>query len=395
MIKKIIMYFLGYSVIRAEKKDAVAFVNTAVRLGLADSVPVNDAAGGVRLTVRASKVAAFTAKLDSLGIGYTNEKTAGFLLLLRSHADRAGLLVGAILSLVCFIISSRYVWGFEISGNRDVSDSEVIGILENAGFGIGTKYADIDIPQFQNDVILTTDKLAWVSVNMLGTLARVEVMEMNAPKKDDIQAECTNLVASEDGIVEYISEVSGQVAVKLGDFVRKGDLLISGIRTDKNGNLQFEQAMGSVKARVTRSFMVKIERTVLEKVYTGREKKACSVKIFSKNINLLRNGGNSYESYDIIDNNRQVVLFGDFSTPVFINETRYAEYEYTERELSGDEMVSYAMLEYASKLSEAVGQGELLSKEICSYYEDGAYVIECTLICLDEITRTVAVDIVR
>lgn len=393
MIKKSILYFAGYTVYHAPKESSVSFINTAMRLGIADDRPKSDINGGVSLAVRQKNTKTFEKKLKAANIEYTVIKSVGFLRFIKKYAVRSGLVAGTLAAVIMLGVSSKYVWGFQITGNKNVSDSEVISILSDAGLRVGTKFSGIDFPQFQNDAILYTDKLAWISVNMSGTLAKVEVMEKKKGIVDQGNAECTNLIATEDGRVEYIEEVSGQVAVKLGDFVRTGDLLISGIRTDKNGNLTYERAKGRIKARVIRKFTVEVPKVSYEKSYTGRRKLSNSVNFFSKTINLLRNDGNLYDDYDIIENNRQIILFNTFYIPVFYSETSYNEFINVTRELSDEEMVSEAMLEYSKALTEAVGNGELLEKEINSYYENGKYVIECTLVCLDEITSSVEVPI--
>lgn len=393
MLKSILRYICGYAVFHTTAEFSVAFINALLYLGIAEDRIEKDVLGGVTVTVRKRNAAAFEKKLIADGTEYSLIRTGGMTDFLKKYTWRCGLAAGALASALILAISSNYVWGFSVSGNKNVSDSEVIDILEKAGFSVGTRFSDIDFPQFQNDVILTTDKLAWVSVNMLGTLARVEVMEKRSGTDIADGGICANLVAAEDGQIEYIEEASGQTVVKYGDFVRQGDLLISGVRADKSGNIRYEVASGSVRARVTRSFTVKIPKMLPEKVYTGKKKITNSVKIFSKTLNLFTNDGNCYENYDIIDKNKQIILLGSFYVPIFYSETRYEEYITENRELSDDEMVSRAMLGYSKLLKETVGGGELVERDIDSYYEDGAYIIKCTVVCIDEITRSVPVPI--
>lgn len=389
MLKRIIKYISGYSIILVESVYAIKAINILLSYSLTEDELNRDKDGSVAFRISNVNMKIFSRLAEENMIEYVVLSTRGFGTFIRSHIDRIGLLIGGSVVALILAVSSQYVWGFTFVGNTTVTDSEIIEILNNVGFGIGTKYSDVDFPLLQNDALMYTDKLAWISVNMSGSLAQVEVLERVKGNETDFTGKYANVIATEDGTIELIVEAGGEVVVEPGDFVRKGDLLISGITADKSGNLRYEYARGSIKARVTRSFTIESPKFISEKSYTGKQKKDFAIKILGKSINLFVKGGSSYEEYDIIEEKEQIHLFGIFPIPVILESIVYNEYETVEKELTENEIVSSALLQYAEAIKETVGEGELLEKSVESYYSDDKYVIECKLICLDEITETV------
>ena len=161
--------------------------------------------------------------------------------------------------------ASGLVWDVRIEGNESVPDEAVLAQLEELGFGIGTRYRNIDFDRLQTDYLAAQNELAWLSVYMDGTVARVQVWEMRGkpPRKipDGVYA---NVTAAEDGVVEEVRVLEGQAAVRPGDVIRAGEIAISGAVEKKDGGVRFEYAEGEVLATTAKVLTaeVPLSRTV-------------------------------------------------------------------------------------------------------------------------------------
>ncbi|MBR6650706.1 MAG: sporulation protein YqfD, partial [Clostridia bacterium] len=134
-----------------------------------------------------------------------------------------GMLFGITIFLAMIIFSGKYIWSFQVSGNSYISDEEIIGILDDLGCGVGTKINDIDFDKLHNRFLMECKDISWISVNMDGVIAKVEVLEVNRGKVDT--EGFANIVASESGQIERITLVKGKPQVEIGDVVKKGELL--------------------------------------------------------------------------------------------------------------------------------------------------------------------------
>lgn len=166
---------------------------------------------------------------------------------LKPFRRRGGLAVGAVLFLLLLYSLSSRIWVIQIVGNQTLSDQAVLEVLKPLGVYEGAVFRNVDITQLQLEALKQLPELTWLTVNQKGSTATVEVRErsMTPPVEDTAPA---NMVATHDGVIVKITAVGGQAAVKVGDAVAKGSLLISGVVESKVGPL-LKRAAGSVTAR--------------------------------------------------------------------------------------------------------------------------------------------------
>ena len=172
------------------------------------------------------------------------------------YRRRAGLVLGlALFVLLLHGLSSR-IWIIRVQGNERVSEQAIREVLEPLGVREGASFASVDLPQVQLTALERLPELTWLTVNVTGSTATVQVTE-RTPTPPLSAAEPANVVAARDGVIVKVDAVSGQAMVKPGDAVTAGTLLISGVMDSKIGPL-VKHADGVVTARTTRSLSVTV-----------------------------------------------------------------------------------------------------------------------------------------
>lgn len=330
----------------------------------------------VRMTERDAEF--FCGIAGEIGYGITPVRglpvAAAFLKL------RPGILVGLILTLVWLWYSSHLIWNVQISGNSKTSSEDIIMQLAELGCGVGDCYTKIDFNDVHARFLAQQNDIAWLSVYMNGTVAEVQVRELWPDERNLPQnGVYADIVAERAGVVEEVHVVNGSAAVKAGDVVVPGQVLISGVTELKDGELLYEYAEGEV---ICRTFSVIRSEAVTErdsKRYTGREKTEFSVKIFKKTLNLFTKGGIEAATCDKINMMEQVCPFGTLPLPVWIFRTVYREYELVRETIPADDAAAEAMLEMSGKIKDETEDAELVSKEVKTSFEDGVYRISCLL----------------
>jgi hypothetical protein len=112
----------------------------------------------------------------------------------------------------------------------------------------------------------------------------VEVREsVPAPKIEDNETPC-NIVASEDGVVTKVQLYSGQEEIKAGSAVLKGNLLISGVKTNQDKTESLVHAAGNVYAEVEKNISSDFENS--EFCAPSREKIRYALYFFNVKIPL-------------------------------------------------------------------------------------------------------------
>lgn len=172
----------------------------------------------------------------------------GFLPSVTKHSDRLFLALFVIIALLFVSLMSLRIWNIEVEGNDKVFSSEIISSCEELGLRVGVRKSQIDVEDFQRKLIeKMSDKLLWVSLNMEGMCARIEVREIKK-NEDDIIGKPCNVIADFDGVINIYRVYSGTPEARAGDGVHKGDLLISGVTEYLDSSCSFSEARGKITA---------------------------------------------------------------------------------------------------------------------------------------------------
>lgn len=316
--------------------------------------------------------------LKSRDIAYNRLHEHGLEPILRRYRHRYGVPVGIGMFIAILLLSSRFIWSMEVAGNERISDDEVLARLEELGCSVGTYIPSIDFDKLHTDYLIKYNDTAWIAVNVSGTKATVELREMviNPPVPDeDIPY---NLVAAEDGVIESLEVYRGDPVVEPGLLVRKGELLVSGIR-DFGERLGLVHAQGRVIARVTREFTIEVPLEREVRIATGTEYSEKYLKILGFSIKFSGNTGNLPADCDKIVRESDVTLFDTLELPVSVEETIFREYTTTTEVITEDEAKTEAYRQLRERMAELLSNGELVSREIESGLADGRYVISCKL----------------
>lgn len=304
-----------------------------------------------------------------------------------NYRKRVGIPIGALIIVLMVWMSGRVIWCVNVEGNSTVPDSEIIELLEKLGCGVGDTYEDIDFDVLHNRFLMESENISWISVNMNGTHANVEVREIKNGYTAKEDEGFYNLVATEDGTVERIAATEGKPVVEIGDTVRKGELLVSGAITYKEIFNRYESAEGSVYARVKRSFSVYVPYEGEKKVYTGEKTVKKSLRFFKFDINLFVNSSNPYEFCDTITMYKQVYIFDTVALPLYVKNIEYREYVTVKESISEDTAKERATSLYREKLKKVMGDASLLKKEVTGEADERGYTLKCELQLLADIAK--------
>lgn len=326
---------------------------------------------------------------------FTVELRKGLPYFLERYKRRYGLIIGALIFLILTKLSTVYVWDISVEGNDTVSDAEVLYTLEKLGFSVGSYIPDVDFYNICHEFILENENVSWISVNMEGTSARVKLIE--ADKKGDNGSNGTpsNLVAKIDGIIVRTETANGEVCVKAGEAVKKGQLLISGVveigQGQNTGRYMLTRSEGRIYAMTERILTVEVALSGTETVQKDAILAKKTLKFFGKSIKLKENSSILQNGCDIIKEERRVVLFEGAGSgwqiplPVeiiseYVCITEEREYSYTEDEARAVAENKMAEL-YASELSDV----ELLYKIVHCEVTDNTLILSWTVRCIEDI----------
>lgn len=247
------------------------------------------------------------------------------------YKNRLGFIVGFAIFIILIEFLSGFIWNIKIVGTDKVNDKEIINLCQRYNIKIGTRIKKIDTLKFAQQLLIDHKKLAWASLNIEGTLLTVNITESKNTNDDIVPS---NLIAKSDGEIKKIDVTSGTVNVKIGDTVRKGDILVSGI-IENLSSTTFVNSKGTVTAFSNMDIMVTDNYNQKIFIKTNKIKRRTVFEVFTLRIPLYlaEKKGSSVDTY----NSKNIKLFGE-KLPIIKHQkisqiTKEVDKKYTTEEL--------------------------------------------------------------
>ena len=380
-------YIFGYHKGEVAPEDNCKLVNSMLRLDICSKVKPSG-----EFSISGRDKARLSAYLKSK-MRFKLSKPRGLYGFLLDIRHRYGVLIGLFITVLFFAFSSRLVWDIRISGNEKLKDYEIESALADLDLHIGSRLSKIDKNVVETEMLLNNKDIAWISVNRRGTVVYVEIIESeNIGLTEDEGYPFSNIVADRDGVIEEITVESGVAAVKVGDVVKKGDILISGVIENERG-VTFCRASGSVRASGVIDVSAESLAEITEKTPKKHRLSELRVILFNFSINIFKNYRNSDKECDIIRENRKIALFDKYRLPIRIEKAYTVEYAETSRTRSHDEMTEAAKRELDGKIYSMFKDADILKLRTTGEFIDGAYRITSRVVYSSDIGKESAIEI--
>ena len=250
----------------------------------------------------------------------------GLPFLFSRYRRRYGLILGLAFGLFLIFFSQLFVWKIDISGNLNMSVSEIEKALENCGVAVGTFIPGIDPGNKENRLLLSCEELSSAAISIRGTHISVSVLE-RTPLPDIVDTGgYYNVVAARDGVILDMDASEGTPQVREGDTVFAGELLINSFIEGENGSFRPTHARGIVYAAVEEYFETVIPLDRSAKHYTGAIQTKTSYKILGFDLPSISGDETDFEYFDASYTEKIIKLFGFIELPVRQYKIVYTEY---------------------------------------------------------------------
>ena len=297
------------------------------------------------------------------------------------YRRRYGVFFALLLLFLFFAFSGGRVWDVRIEGDGEIPSAAVTEELAAVGLTPGVKFSDLDFSALETELLRRSPRVAWLNINRRGNVAYVKVASRAQVPKKEQTGTYANIVADEDALIEEITVRLGTETVRVGDTVRKGDLLISGI----GGGLV--SAEGSVRGRVKRTVEVTVPYTESVVVHGERKSLALSVNFFGFSLNILKIYGNPPPGCDIIEETEHLTLFGLVRLPIVIRRTVGVSRTETHRSYTADECAKIAAARLSSLVRRELSDGDLLKIRTGGAFTEEGYSMYAEITEVREIGR--------
>ena len=382
-------FFAGRCRVSVPAEQTAPLLNLLLRTGFPyrDFSP-GEAGGSTSLVLSARAARKLTSLLTAGGIAAECVPLGGLPLILRALADRPGLLAGLLAACALTLFSCATVWEVSVTGNVRLTDGEVRDLLAAEGLAVGTGKRGLNTDRIEASVMQKSPEISWMSVNLYGSSAFVQVREEEEPPAESPpypDAAGINLIAARDGVVIGYALSAGKPAVPTGNAVRAGELLVSGILTTPQRGTLILRAEGEVLARTEHTLRVTVPLETEVIVPTGRKTVGISLIFFGFRQKIFKNYGNLPPDCDTIIMNNYIYEKEDRIIPVGWTTERVLLTSRTPKTRTEREALALAYLELERAAAAETAGRTLLARTVTESVGEGAVTLVCRLECIENI----------
>lgn len=329
------------------------------------------------------------------------------------HKRRWWFLLGMTVFAGMIYILSLFVWQIDIDGNRKYTDALILQALAQMDVKTGCRKSEIDLPKIEEELRIMYNEITWVSASITGTKLQIELREgdlkisgssgggktgnvkrvenrennsktQNGESETDLPA---NLVADEDAIITNLVVRRGTVAVRYGDEVKKGDVLIEGKVYIYNEDetlkkVDYLTAEGDVFGKYQELYEKHYQRKHEVRSYKGKNYRELGVAIVGKSFclpvweNILKKQLEENTLSEVWSWKKQFRLTPTFYLPFALEYTEYVPYENVVEEYTDEVIKKMAEEELQKYLNELEKKGvQIISNSVTiSLDADGGHV---------------------
>ena len=374
-IKIIFSYILGFLKISVEGYYIERFINICKNEKITIWNLKRNSNISLMLNVRINEFREVCKIAKKTGCKLRIKNKKGLPFLLHRYKKRKMFLILLLLVVIMIGLSSMFVWNVDILVEDGQEITNIREDIENAGLKTGVLKSKVDAKEIINKIRLDRKDIAWMGIELKGTNAIVKLVKADEAPEIVDESEYCNIVSNKSGIITKISAQEGTAAVKVGDTIKEGDVLINGWMEGKFTGVRYVHAKGEIEARVWYTKSKKVTYTLTETKDTGAEENKYRIKFGNFQINFPKKYS-KFKIYDTIETENKIKLFSDFYLPISIVKTTYKEKEEIQKTYTVEEAKNIGIKELEEELEKEIeNKDNIVNKNINAYEEaDGVQV---------------------
>lgn len=296
-------------------------------------------------------------------------------------------IISIFISLILLTILSNMIFSIQVIHTDEDIRNMILKDLEEKGIKKYHFKVSFEEKEKIKEYILNkeTDDIEWLEIESKGTKYIVRVEQR---KKNQEETICTpqNIIAKKDAMILSIQSDSGEIVKKKLDYVKKGDVIISGLIHNKETIVNKKCAQGQVFGEVWYKVTLELPQKYREENVTGKKKSQIEINLFNKSYTLFSN----FKTYQ----KKETPIVSSPILPFSINITKYLETKVIEENYDIETIDKKALIIASNKLKTKLQEeDEITDKKVLKKYEKNSKIIvEVFFKVKEDITDTESIE---
>ncbi len=275
---------------------------------------------------------------------------------------------GSLLFCIGLYILCSFVWLIEVVGNERIDTTAIVTCLEDAGYEVGMFKGKLDLREAEKVLMNAYPEIVWVGIAFEGTKLQVQVSE-SVPKPTIYQAGApSDMLAKRDALITYAVADKGMPCVKVGDAVKKGEVLITGkipLEVVEGGHYLTE-SIGKVEGKTAYYLEATCPLTETKKHYQNDVATSYHIKLFNLEIPLWQSK-KTFQHFDELFTINQLQLTEKLPLPFYFEKHEKVAYIPETVTIEDEKAQEHLVRDLFDQLYASIGKEAKVLKHQVSY----------------------------
>lgn len=299
-------------------------------------------------------------------------------------------IISILISFIIILFLSNIIFKIEVIHSSKELRELIINELKEKGIkekSLIKNYNDLQI--IKKEILEKyKDKIEWLEIERSGVkyIVRVEERIITEKKENNLP---TNIVAKKNAIIKDIDAVKGEVLKNINDYVKKGDIIITGEIKLYDNIKNTVSAKGNIYGEVWYQASIEYPMNYYEEKTTGKKKKIITFSLLNNKFELLNI--HKFETKKVKEN----IIYQNNFIPFKISKEYQEETIIIDEKLNEEEAFNKAIQKVKEKINnnlkgkEKIIEIKCLKKEI----KDSTIILELFISVLEDITEIKYIEI--
>ena len=315
-------------------------------------------------------------------------KKYGILKMFEVIKKNSFIFVSIILAIVFLYFLSNVIFSIEVVYN----DQEIVEKMEKElkKYGIEKYKLKKDytyLDKVKEDILNNNkDSLEWLEIVEDGTKYIVKLVER---KQEEVKKEYEyqSISATKDAIITNIKASSGEKIKEVNEYIKKDDVIVSGIMTKPDGSFIYTKAKATIYGEVWYKVDIEYPYAYKEEKVTGKSKEVFVINFLNNKIPIF--SYQKYKKFKVESNN----LIENNILPISLSKEKIYEVMVKEEIYTWEEAISNAIGVSKQKLLDSnkkiieIKKVEILNKQT----KDSKIKLNLFISVIEDITKVVEV----
>jgi len=215
-------------------------------------------------------------------------KKHGLSLNFKKLKIRKGFVAGILILIIGFFMLSNLIWSVDVIGANQSITKQIKNILKNNDIKMPTLSKNLNEKHIETLIHKEISNFKFVEAYIEGSKLIIFVKEKTEESQVIKENDPTSIISTKNAIINKAIVKNGQLVVRVGDVVYKGQTLVMGIITNKNSEeFVMVPSEGTIYGKTYYNFEVKEDKLKSVSQLTNKSQKTYYLKINDKKHKII------------------------------------------------------------------------------------------------------------